>query len=182
MADKAKRRKQDECLAELVARIQSGDETAIEEWYKVLYPYALALARRALPDEVWVEDAADVALLHALKIIKQYERRPAATYRSYFYVVAGRRISNFRRSLGRTLCVTSLDDCPKGAASCPGPQDPRNRLRYQPERLPPKLKEVWQLRYEEGLTYEEIGKRLGIAARNATQRVYRARMKLREIM
>ncbi len=50
------------------------------------------------------------------------------------------------------------------------------------ERLPPKVRKVYELHYKEGLSNDEIARRLGITANNVASQIYVARERLREVL
>jgi RNA polymerase sigma factor (sigma-70 family) len=136
------------------------------------------------------QDVDDVLSLGALKALAYLRHHPGEVRR--FRPWAQRLLHNLCVDLLRAQrrVIELVDDDPTSQAAGPVTSDPpqtrdlsRRELGRALDRalitLPPRLRDVFDLRFREELTYPEIAQRLQITQENARKRVQQAREQLR---
>ena len=69
-----------------------------------------------------------------------------------------------------------------GLAACPAPRHRRHPDEILPRQLPERDRQLLKMAYEEGLTYEEISRRLGIPPATCGTWLYRARQRCKHYL
>jgi RNA polymerase sigma-70 factor, ECF subfamily len=171
----------------LIERSRRGDLEAFDMLVAGHYASVYAVARRlsASPD-----DAADVAqevFLAAWRQIGRFHRR--ASFRTWLHAIALRQCAHSVRSARRR--PASLDD-PEAPASIVPPGDSVHTLYERREQeaalhaaihaLPRAQREAVVLHYFAGLTCAEAAAAMGIAPGSVMTHLYRARLRLRELL
>jgi RNA polymerase sigma-70 factor (ECF subfamily) len=161
----------------------------------------LRFARRKIRDESLAEDAVQDALVAALASRESFEGKSAL--RTWLIGILNHKIQDVFRRESRYVRQAAPDsgehDGPTeeplaevlAAMAATGQTDPvhevgRRRmhevLAREVEALPPTLREVFKLQVVEGLSTEEVCRRLGITEANCWVRLHRARKRLAERM
>ena len=172
-----------------IERVLAGDESAYEPLVTENQTKVYRLALRILKNEADAEDAAQEAFLKAYTSLADF--RGDSRFSVWLYRLTSNLCIDFLRSRGRrqTLSLTAEDDG-NDAAQLDIPDD-----RFSPERaferqetrasvkrgldtLTPEYRQILLLREMGGLSYEEIGKALGLEAGTVKSRIFRARKKL----
>lgn len=169
--------------AALVAAYRSGDERAAAE---LVNRHARALGRflygNGAPHSA-IEDLVQETFFKAFRALSGW--RGEASFRSWLFRIGGNlRKDLYRREGGRV--VLSLEDAdvvdradPEGEA---GASDMERRLREGLGQLPRLQREVFLLRAQQGLPYEEICVVLGTTPGAARVHYHHAVKRLKELM
>lgn len=145
--------------AALIARWQAGEQAAATE---LMLRHARAVARflgaAGAGDDV--DDLVQEAFFRAFRHIDRF--RGGATFRTWVMTIAGNALTDLRRKRGRRTVV------PLGELEVPDrTADPHAevverellaRLEREVSRLPPMQRDVFLLRAQQGLEYEEIAR------------------------
>ncbi len=166
---------------DLVASYRAGDELAADELVK---RHAVALGRYLYAsgaDPGDIEDLTQEAFFKAFRALDGW--RGEASFRSWLFRIAGNLSKDvFRRRKG--LRVVSIDD-----HEVVDPADPAGEVRAleteaqllaELERLPRLQREVFLLRVQQGLEYEEICATLGTTPGAARVHYHHAVKRLKE--
>jgi RNA polymerase sigma-70 factor (ECF subfamily) len=160
----------------------------------------LRFARRRIRDEDLAEDAVQDALAAALASREGFQGRSAL--RTWLIGILNHKIQDVFRRESRYVRQTTDEDATDEAPAegLPGglealaqaeAQDPlievsrrrmRARLAREIDALPPTLREVFVMQVIEGLSTEEVCRRLEISEANCWVRLHRARKRLAERM
>jgi RNA polymerase sigma factor (sigma-70 family) len=158
----------------LVRRVRAGDEVALSTLYRrhvaAIYRFVLAQVRD-------VQDAEDLTSETFARMLRGLDGfRGEASFRNWVYQIARNAVRNHRRAaryrLALPLSPTAAappdeDDEPSGgrkAATVLGLLQP----------LPPRYRQVLELRFLDGCSIEETAARLGITVGNAKVLQHRA--------
>lgn len=174
----------------VVWRARDGDEEAFREVVEAYAGPMYNLAYRMVYNENEARDLSQEIFLRLFRNFGRYD--PAYPFGPWFYRLATNCCINWKR--GRRTKVVSLDrrgdDEDHGLQvedeSSPSPsetaisEETGNRLRKAIEELPPDARAVVALRYLEGWSCEEIGRRLDLPVGTVKVRLFRARERLRE--
>ena len=174
---------------EIVIKVRSGDANAFEalvlEHEKKVYNLAL----RMVGNEEDARDMAQEAFIRAFSSLDSF--RGDSKFSVWLYRLTSNVCIDLLRSRGRRQTVSlTIDDDESDAAELEIPDD-----RFSPERaferaetrenvkrgldtLSPEYRQILLLREISGLTYEEIGKALGLEEGTVKSRIFRARKKL----
>lgn len=160
---------------ELVARARSGDRNALGQLHGVAWPRLIAFYRYSGLDQ---HSAEDLAAETTERIIKRLTTlRDTGAFESWMWTIARNRLRTHRRVANRTTIER------------PGPQppEPHDQLELSEDHreirvalglLNDRDRALLWLREVEGLSYREIGGRLGAATGSVRVAVHRARTRL----
>jgi RNA polymerase sigma-70 factor (ECF subfamily) len=160
---------------ELVRCVAAGDEAALTVLYRrhvaAIYRFVLAQVRA-------VQDAEDLTsetfarMLHGLAGF-----RGEASFRNWLYQIARNAVRNHRRSAGYRLTVPLT----QGLSAPPAPEpDPvaageaAEAVWAALQPLPPRYRQVLELRFLDGRTIEDTARRMGVSVANAKVMQHRA--------
>ncbi len=157
----------------LMLEFQQGSREAFAELFERYRQAVYSFFRRRLRDPARAEELAQETFLAVLRGIHRYE--PHATFRSYLYGIAFRRLSSERRRASHSTVPLEVD--PPAA----GQLDPCDAqwVKRAIEQLDPDHREVLMLREYEGLGYDDIAALLRIPVNTVRSRLFRARMDLK---
>lgn len=150
------------------------------EFYRALYEANIKgltnYAYRRIGDYYLAEDLANEAMLVAWARIDEVREKhiPAA----WLYKVMKNLL---RREMAKKRYRAEMDLMEKDLAYVPTEQD-WNLLESIPEALPEKKRAILELRYREGLSYEEIALRLGLSESAARRSCARAIQECRRLL
>jgi RNA polymerase sigma-70 factor (ECF subfamily) len=147
--------------AVLIARWQAGDQAAATE---LVRRHARAVARflaaAGAGDDV--DDLVQEAFFRAFRHIGRF--RGGATFRTWVMTIAGNALTDLRRKRGRRTVVPLGDLEVADGAADPHRETVERDLQARVERqvrlLPPMQRDVFLLRAQQGLEYEEIARAL----------------------
>jgi RNA polymerase sigma-70 factor, ECF subfamily len=163
--------------ADLVARIHSGDEVALEILLNRYLPVLRRIVHRHLHGHaLWMLDTDDIvqdALLNTLRRMPHFEWRTPGALLAYLRRVILNRIIDAKRKYARQGEWVALpDDCAEQTASpLQRVVDKEEIQRYRAAlfRLKPRDRQLIVMRMEQQLTYQEIGTQLRMASPNAAR-------------
>ncbi len=153
--------------AELMVLIQTDDAVAFELFYDRHVAVALRVATRIVRDPDLAEDAVQDGFIGFWHSRTSYRPRAAPVKTWLLAIVSNRAIDICRRE--RKRGNTLNEDAP--GERCPERDSPeeaalahadQQELRAQLRRLPSEQRRVIELAYFEGLTHDEIARRLGL--------------------
>ena len=167
--------------AELIAAWQSGDETAASE---LVRRHARALARflsgAGAPDAE-LDDLVQESFIRAFKAMAGF--RGQCQFRTWLLTIGGNALKDLGRRMGRRH-VVPLDERIAARDGDPAERTEANetedRLRRGLERLTRMQREVFLLRAQEGLEYEEIAAALATSTGAARVHYHHAVKRLKE--
>jgi RNA polymerase sigma-70 factor (ECF subfamily) len=182
--------------AELIGRLQAGDDTAYEQLVRENSPRLLAVARRFLRNEEDARDAVQEGFLSAFKALGRFEG--GSKLSTWLHrIVVNASLMKLRskkrkpeRSIEEMLPGYKADGHPdeffepwretgEDAASA---KEERELVRKQIEELPDNYRNVLLLRDIEGIDTEETAKLLDLTPGAVKTRLHRARLALRQLL
>lgn len=173
---------------EIITRILAGEARAFAELVDFHKDKAMTLAMRMLQNREDAEEALQDAFVRAFKALGSFERK--SSFATWFYRIVynvcctalSKRDQQFQVSLNHDHAVAQLD-LPLDAWN---PQAEIESSEFQQavheeiESLPPAYSAVLTLFFVQELSYEEIVKVTGLPLGTVKNRLFRARMMLRE--
>jgi RNA polymerase sigma-70 factor, ECF subfamily len=167
---------------DLISRAQAGDRQAfaalVERYWDNLYRWLFHLAH----DQHAAEDLAQETFLKAFRGLASF--RPGSHFRAWLFRIAHNSFLNQRRHAAR--CGQPVSD--HVATNEAGPAEEaasRETLQLVARavgRLPTEFRAAFLLRMEEGLSFREIARVLGLTEETARWRVFKARQKLMSVL
>jgi RNA polymerase sigma-70 factor (ECF subfamily) len=172
---------------ELIARIRSGDMSALEALMRLHNRRLYRTARAILRDDAEAEEAVQDAYLRAFRALGTF--RGESKLSTWLVRITANEALMRRRRNARTAAVICMDPEPDGQVSGePGPESDAQRaemrrlLEARVDALPEGYRAVFVLRALEELTVGETAAALGIPDATVRTRYFRARGLLRESM
>ncbi|MHC4452402.1 MAG: sigma-70 family RNA polymerase sigma factor [Planctomycetota bacterium] len=182
--------------AELIGRLQAGDDTAYEQLVRENSPRLLAVARRFLRNEEDARDAVQEGFLSAFKALGRFEG--GSKLSTWLHrIVVNASLMKLRskkrkpeRSIEEMLPGYKADGHPdeffepwretgEDAASV---KEERELVRKYIDELPDNYRNVLLLRDIEGIDTEETAKLLDLTPGAVKTRLHRARLALRQLL
>jgi RNA polymerase sigma-70 factor, ECF subfamily len=178
--------------AELVARLQTGDQVAYAQLVEQHAGPIYRLALRMMGNEADAEDVLQETFLSAFKSIGRFEARSSLS--TWLYRIASNAaLMRLRRSEPDQVSVDEPVEREDGDLVprqffdfCCLPEEDflrdeaREEMQHAIADLPPTLRSVFILRDIEGLSTEETASALELSVSAVKSRLMRARLKLRE--
>jgi RNA polymerase sigma-70 factor (ECF subfamily) len=178
---------------ELVRRAQAGDAEAFGALVLAHQQFVYNLAWRALGDEHEAENLAQEALVRAWLALPNF--RGQSQFRTWLYRIVTNLCYNRLPRLRRELSALGEAEMP----DVPDPQDPfgseqadpaasleaaerRAFLHREIEALPESYRLLIQLRFQQGLPYDEIAAVLSLPLGTVKTGLFRARARLRQAL
>src|SRR5438128_10303865 len=169
--------------AALIAAWQGGDEQAAAE---LVRRHARALARflgAAGAPDADADDLVQETFIRAFRAVGKF--RGQCQFRTWLLTIGGNVLKDAGRRAGREK-VVPLDDALRDRDGDPHEQavagEVADRLREGLARLPRMQREVFLLRAQQGLAYEEIAAALGTSAGAARVHYHHAVKRLKEYL
>lgn len=140
----------------LINRAKTGDKDALAELFRLHYPLLKGFLLKATLDESLAEDLAQETVLKAIVHLPDY--RPLAKFSTWLISIG---LNLYRNQLRRRGRILPLADVPEPAADGSVEEQAEEDMRRESLRdllrcLPPEKREVFLLRYEREMQYEEI--------------------------
>lgn len=171
--------KNKEFLFDTVKRCQDGDVTAMELIYNAYRSSLFNLAYRFTREFSQAEDLLQDIFLKIYANIKKLKSPEA--FNSWLYRIAANTCISFARKKGKTKEIALEEIGDIGA-----PENDGNQIRLQLEKamhiLPPRQKIVFQLHDIQGFTNIEIAKIMRCSEGTAKSQLFKARMKMRNLL
>jgi RNA polymerase sigma-70 factor (ECF subfamily) len=162
--------------AELVRRAMAGDRPAFEALVAAHLPRARAVARSVLGDDPAVDDVLQESFLRAYDRLGQLG--DPATFPAWLCAIARNESVSWIRRNARTRAV-GIEHASESPQAERDTENPRLApLRAALAALPESYREIIALKYDAGLSYEQIAESLGTSVANVEKRLYRARQRL----
>jgi RNA polymerase sigma-70 factor (ECF subfamily) len=167
--------------SELSRRICAGDALAFETAFRLHYARLCDFANTI----VRAPDIAEEVVQDVFANLWRNRSRLSinSTLRAYLYAAVRNRALNHQRRAAPEL---ALDAQPERPAAEPGPHaalesaELRARVRAAIQSLPPRNREVLELRWMHGLTHKEIAESLGISLKGVENHLARGLAALRD--
>jgi RNA polymerase sigma-70 factor (ECF subfamily) len=162
---------------EIIARVLSGDDALygrlVERYQRAVY----SVARRYLRSHMAADDVAQETFIRAFFSLKSYDCR----FRFYTWLIriAINLCHDAAKREGRYLPLEGNESLsPDDPLEAAVQGDSCQRIRKEIDSLPPDQREVILLRADRELSYQEIGRTLGIPAGTVMSRLHRGRQAL----
>lgn len=160
----------------LIQEARAGDQQAFMQLLEPELPGAFRLAAAMLRNPTEAEDAVQEAALKAWRSFARFRRD--ADLRPWLLTIVANECRNRRRD--RWLSVLGARDWRDEPSASDAALDPAaSDLRRALHRLPHDQRLVLVLRFYLDLSFEEVGRTLGISTKAAKSRTYRALERLR---
>lgn len=164
-------------------RALSGAQPAFAELVARYQRRIVNLIARITFDPALAEDLAQDTFIKAFRNLSAYDaNRPFANW--LLRIAHNTAIDATRRVHVATVPLESEDDLPSGASTMPAPPDEveaaalARALEAALARVRPEYRSAIVLRYQEGLSFDDIGQIMSIPAATARTHVHRARKEL----
>jgi RNA polymerase sigma-70 factor (ECF subfamily) len=168
---------------ELTEGALRGEEAAFVELLSRHGPSMLALIRREAPKAEDWEDILQEALLHAWRDIAQL--RDHGRIRSWLLSIARNRCRDHNKSAGRREQFAAPQALERRLGRfgrmTPEPGE-QTELADMVNRLPPREMKTAEMFYLNGLTIQDIARRICVPAGTVKSRLFRARRELRRLL
>lgn len=166
---------------QLVARIRSGDDGAIDELVAALYPEILRYCIWHAPNRALGEDAAQETFLKLIRCLGRYECR--GKFRAFLYRIAANSCADLRRQRWMTDApYEALGREPQYAEAGFGQVEDEMALIQRIRCLPEDLREIVILRFGQELTLREIAQVVDAPLRTVQSRLRAALKRIRREM
>lgn len=171
--------------ASLVARARSGEEAAINALVRRYLGDVYAVASRVLHDPELAQDAAQDALINAVRALHRF--RGEASFRTWLLRIAVNAARTIARKQvrRREVSLEAIQETPSDAmdvASVVARNDEASRATRVLAQLPEKQRLAVTLRITQGLSYHEIGMVLDCTEGAARVNYHLGVKRLRELM
>jgi len=169
----------------LIGRARAGDLDAQDVLVRRYLADVYGLAFRMLRDEDLAQDAAQDAMVNAMRAIGRF--RGDASFRTWVLRIAMNSAKSLARRRGRKreVPLTAVEGI-AGDADDPAARaelkDEAERIRTQISRLPPKQGMAVELRVNQGLDYQDIARILKCSTGAARVNYHLGIKRLRELM
>ena len=171
---------QDARLARLLHRSREGDREAFRALYRELYPRVLAFAMRRCARPADAEDVVGRTFLKLLERLAQWDQGRGGVM-AWTISIARNLIVDDSMVHNR---IVGLDEQALVAQGTPHSvleeRQELEALGVRLETLAPELREMFELRYADGLTYRQIGDLFGLSEAAVKQRFSRALRELKQ--
>jgi RNA polymerase sigma-70 factor (ECF subfamily) len=172
---------------ELVRRAQAGDAEAFSLLVSEHQQFVYNLALRALQDSHEAEDAAQDAFVRAWMALPNF--RGQSQFRTWLYRIVTNVCYNRMPKLRRQMAAMGDDqviDVPDEDSDDPADEveaaQRRAYLHTQIDELPESYKILVTLRYQQGLSYDEIASVLSLPLGTVKTGLFRAKAQLRQAL
>ena len=166
--------------AQLIEAARAGDQRAMGDLYAAHAGRVFSVVRRVVGDEHLAEDVSQDAWIRAFEKLHLF--RGDAAFGTWMHRLAVNAAVNRLRSLGRRSKLESSPDL-KLPIQEPDESGLNQRILSKAlDALPDGYRTVLVLHDVEGLTHEEIGQKLKIAAGTSKSQLHKARARMRALL
>jgi len=148
----------------------------------------LHLAQMVLQNEMWAEDAVQEAFLSIINHKEKYLSLDRRDFRKKIVIIVKNKCIDILRK-NKKVSNASFDDIEYELSSDETPIDIQviNKDNFQHmtdylEKIDSISRTVLLMKYIEGLSYKEIGEKLGMTPKHVDTRIFRAKEKLRKLI
>ena len=166
--------------AQLIEAARAGDQRAMGTLYATHADRVYSVVRRVVGDDHLAEDVSQDAWVRAFEKLHQF--RGEAAFSTWMHRLAVNQAVNRLRSQGRR---SKLETAPELRLPVQEPDESalhHRQLVRALDALADGYRTVLVLHDVEGLTHEEIGTRLGIAAGTSKSQLHKARARMRDLL
>jgi len=166
--------------AQLIEAARAGDQAAMGTLYATHADRVYSVVRRVVGDDHLAEDVSQDAWIRCFEKLHLF--RGDAAFSTWMHRLAVNAAVNRLRSQGRR---SKLETAPELRLPVQEPDESvlhQRQLSRALDALPEGYRTVLVLHDVEGLTHEEIGERLGIAAGTSKSQLHKARARMRELL
>jgi RNA polymerase sigma-70 factor (ECF subfamily) len=168
----------------LLLRLKNGDEDAFIEIFARLREPLMRVLHKIISSS---QDAEDICQDTLAQLWQQREEiDPDKNINALTFTIAKRLAYKYIRKIRHTVDLDErpytdsyLDFSPEEILR---DKEMQVLLRYAIETLSPRTREIYDLYYTEGLSYEQIAERLDINTANVKAKIYQARTKIKDII
>jgi len=170
----------------LVAAAQRGDHEAFHQIYDHYRDRIFNLISYSLCDPQQVEDVFQTVFLKIFRSLPFF--RGESSLLTWMYQIALNTCKNTNRNRSYWTPLSAIYRQPQEQDPKPTPdivhygEDRSRAIRLAISRLKPKYREIVVLKYQEGLSYEEIGAILSVSAGTVASRLHRALKLLKSLL
>jgi RNA polymerase sigma-70 factor (ECF subfamily) len=171
--------------AALIGRARAGDLDAQDVLVRMYLADVYGLAFRMLRDEDLAQDAAQDAMVNAMRALDRF--RGDASFRTWVLRIAANSAKSLARRRGRKrevslTAVEGLAGDTEDAAAAVELKDEAARIRAQVAKLPEKQRMAVELRVNHGLDYQDVARILKCSTGAARVNYHLGIKRLRELM
>lgn len=166
--------------AQLIEAARAGNQRAMGELYAAHSGRVYSVVRRVVGDDHVAEDVSQDAWIRAFEKLHLF--RGDAAFSTWMHRLAVNAAVNKLRSQGRR---SKLETSPELELPVQEPDESflnQKHLARALDALPNGYRTVLVLHDVEGLTHDEIGERLGIAAGTSKSQLHKARGRMRQLL
>jgi RNA polymerase sigma-70 factor (ECF subfamily) len=166
--------------AQLIRKACQGDGRAVRALYERYAPRVHAVVRRIAGDDDLAQDYAQEAWIRAIRALPTF--RGDARFSTWLHRIAvNAALQASRKAQTRAKRRVEM---PEEVAIGPARSDAllETRLEEALDRLPDGMRRVLILHDVEGYTHEEIGDALGVTSGTSKSQLFKARVKMREML
>lgn len=166
--------------AQLIEAARAGNQRAMGELYAAHSGRVYSVVRRVVGDDHLAEDVSQDAWIRAFEKLHLF--RGDAAFSTWMHRLAVNAAVNKLRSQGRR---SKLETSPELELPVQEPDESflnQKQLARALDALPNGYRTVLVLHDVEGLTHDEIGERLGIAAGTSKSQLHKARGRMRQLL
>lgn len=166
--------------AQLIEAARAGNQRAMGELYAAHSGRVYSVVRRVVGDDHVAEDVSQDAWIRAFEKLHLF--RGDAAFSTWMHRLAVNAAVNKLRSQGRR---SKLETSPELELPVQEPDESvlnQKQLARALDALPNGYRTVLVLHDVEGLTHDEIGERLGIAAGTSKSQLHKARGRMRQLL
>jgi RNA polymerase sigma-70 factor (ECF subfamily) len=171
-------------LSALIKRSQQGDERAMEEIYEHFKRPLFSLAYRYTYDRPAAEDLLEDIFVKIFSHLGEVDRDE--TFVAWMYRIALNTCYSYLRSRrtreGRSVPLGAIEGKKEEAVYDGHEESLAGPIEEAVKTLPEKLRAVFLLHDVQGHTHEEIARMLGFTAGTSKSQLFKARMRIREIL
>jgi len=162
----------------LLGRIRRGDRGAFSELYRLYHPRLFGYLRRLLPNPATVEEVLDDVLLVVWKDARKF--RGEAAVSSWIFGIAYRKALTAMRAERRYQAPLDHDADASAIAGVSSQHD--DWIRAALMRLSADHRQVVELTYFSGFSYQEIAQIAGCPVNTVKTRMFHARRRLKVLL
>ncbi len=162
----------------LLRRVRRRDRGAFSELYRQYYPRLYGYLRRLLPDPGAVEEVLDDVMLVVWKDARKFRGHAAVS--SWIFGIAYRKAMTAMRTERRYQAPLDRSANADAVAGVSSQHDEWIRVALM--RLSPDHRQVVELTYFSGFSYQEIAEIVGCPVNTVKTRMFHARRRLRVLL